>query len=58
MGWPMPEEIAIWAVEAEVVDEFGEGLSPAVAAAVDRVVEDVLVFLNAKRKGDAAHAAA
>ncbi len=50
MGWSMPGEIAIWAVEGEVVDQFGEGLSPRVAAAVDRVVEEVLGFLNAKRR--------
>ena len=42
----MPEEIAIWAVEAAIVDEFGEGLSPPVAAAVDRVVGEVLEFLE------------
>ncbi len=46
MGWTMPEEIAIWAVEGKVMDEFGEGLSPAVAASLERVVEEVLEFLN------------
>ncbi len=44
MGWTMPEEIAIWAIEAAVVDRFGEELSAPVAAAVDRVVDDVLAF--------------
>ena len=56
MGWAMPEEIAIWAVEGEVMDEFGEGLTPAVAAAVDRVVEEVLDFFNPQ--GRSARAAA
>lgn len=28
LGWTMPEEIAIWAIEGAVVDEFGDGLSP------------------------------
>ncbi len=54
MGWAMPEEIAIWAVEAKVVDEFGEGLSPPVAAAVDRVVGEVLEFLEPHRTPGAA----
>ncbi len=56
MGWTMPEEIAIWAVEGAVMDEFGEGLSPAVAASLDRVVEEVLEFLNPQ--GQSARAAA
>ncbi len=49
MGLEMPEEIAIWAVEGEVLDEFGEGLTPDIAAAAQRVVEDVLAFLKPKR---------
>lgn len=49
MGWQLPEEIAVWAVEAAVVDEFGEGLSPPVAAAVDRVVDEVLEFMKPRR---------
>ncbi len=46
LGWPMPEEIAIWAVEAAVVDRFGEALSAPVAAAATRVVGEVLAFLD------------
>jgi hydrogenase maturation protease len=46
LGWPMPSEVAIWGVEGGVVDELGEGLSPAVAAAVDRVAAQVLDFLD------------
>ncbi len=46
LGWPMPEEIAIWAIEAAVVDRFGEGLSEPVAAALPRVAGEVLRFLN------------
>ncbi len=49
MGWAMPEEIAIWAVEAAVVDEFGEGLTPPVAGAVERVVPQVLEFFEPQR---------
>ena len=49
MGLEMPGEIAIWAVEGKVLDEFGEGLTPDVAAAALRVVEDVLAFLKPRR---------
>lgn len=49
MGWQLPAEIAIWAVEAAVVDEFGEGLSPPVAAAALRVVDEVLAFMQPQR---------
>jgi hydrogenase maturation protease len=46
MGWTMPEEIAIWAVEGEEIYEFGVGLSPPVLAAVDRVAREVVDFLE------------
>lgn len=46
MGYAMPEEVAVWAVEAAEVSEFGEGLSAPVAAAVDRVVDEVISFLD------------
>jgi hydrogenase maturation protease len=46
IGWSLPEEIAVWGVEGGVVDEFGEGLSPSVLAAADRVVAEVLDFLT------------
>ncbi len=51
MGWRMPAELAIWAVEAAVADTFGEGLSPPVAAAVPRVVREVLTFLDPTLSG-------
>ncbi len=47
MGVSLPGEIAIWAVEGAVMDEFGEELTPPVAAAVDRVAGEVLEFLEA-----------
>ena len=50
MGLEMPVETAIWAVEGKVMDAFGEGLSPEVAAAVDRVVAEVLAYLNTRGK--------
>lgn len=46
MGYAMPEEVAVWAVEAAEVSEFGEGLSAPVGAAVDRVVNEVISFLD------------
>ena len=46
MGWEMPGDIAIWGIEAENAHEFGERLSPAVAAAVPQVVEYVKQFIG------------
>ncbi len=38
LQYPMPEEVIVYAIEAADVETFGEELSPAVAAAADRVV--------------------
>jgi hydrogenase maturation protease len=38
LGYPMPDDIVVYAVEAVDVETFGEELSPPVAAAADRVV--------------------
>ena len=46
LGWPLPDEIAVWAISGAIVDEFGEELSPEVAAAVPRVSTEVLRFLD------------
>lgn len=46
MGWQMPEQIAIWGIEGEVMDRFQEELSPAVLRAVDQVVNEILGFLD------------
>ena len=46
MGWPLPGRIAVWAVEGAVTNEFGEGLTPPVAAAVDTVSHEVMSFLE------------
>jgi hydrogenase maturation protease len=48
MGWEMPEKIAIWGIEGAEMGEFKEELSPPVYAAVDQVVNEVIVFLNLK----------
>jgi hydrogenase maturation protease len=38
LGYDMPEEVTVFAIEAEDVETFGEQLSPPVAAAADRVL--------------------
>lgn len=40
-GAPVPERIHLIAIEVAVLDEIGEGLTPAVEAAVPRAVETV-----------------
>ncbi len=42
LGIPMPEKVEIIGIEAEDVYEFGEDLSPAVAAAVEPVAEEII----------------
>ena len=37
LGYDMPEEVTVFAIEAEDVETFGEDLSPPVAAAAERV---------------------
>ena len=39
LGYAMPSECVVYAVEADDVETFGEELSPPVAAAADEVVE-------------------
>ena len=42
VGYDMPEEVIVFAIEVEDVETFGEELTPAVAAAAD-VVTDLVV---------------
>ncbi|MCX5795498.1 MAG: hydrogenase maturation protease [Elusimicrobia bacterium] len=46
LGLPMPREGLCFAVEAARLDEFGEGLTPAVAEAVPRVAERIRLRLS------------
>lgn len=46
LGYPIPEEILIYAVEVENILEFGEEPTPAVAAAIPEVVERILKELD------------
>ena len=39
LGYDMPEEVIVFAIEAVDVETFGEELSPPVAAAAERVLE-------------------
>jgi len=52
MGWQMPDEVAIWAVEAASVGVFHEGLSPAVAAAVEPLVRALTAFIETKQPSE------
>ena len=47
LGYPMPEEVRIVAIEAASVLEFREDMTPAVAAAVEPAVAAVLEELGA-----------
>ena len=42
VGYDMPEEVVVFAIEAEDVETFGEELTPAVATAADVVTDLVL----------------
>lgn len=39
LGYPMPETVVVYAVEAVDVETFGEELSPPVVAGAERVIE-------------------
>ncbi len=47
LGMPMPDDVTVFAVEAQDVETFGEEFSPPVAAAADRVVELVRAEVGA-----------
>jgi hydrogenase maturation protease len=47
VGYEMPGEVIVFAIEAEDVETFGEELTPAVSAAADRVLELVLTEVGA-----------
>ena len=47
LGLPLPEEVAIWAIEAGDVETFSEDLTEPVKAAVPKVVQSVLCQIEA-----------
>ena len=53
MGARLPEQVVVVAVEAGGSLDFAEDLSPAVAAAVPRAVEQVLAAIRAHRPSNA-----
>jgi hydrogenase maturation protease len=42
MGMTLPSDIVIYAISVENISDFGDGLTPAVAASVPKVVADIL----------------
>jgi len=48
MGYQIPEQFSIYAVEVENILEFSETPTPAVAAAIPKVVEQIIHELNLK----------
>lgn len=48
MDWDMPADVAIWGIEAGHLGDFGEELSPAVADGAQRVIHEVILFLDAE----------
>ena len=44
---PMPEDVTVFAVEAEDVETFGEEFSPPVAAAAEKVIDLVRAEVGA-----------
>jgi hydrogenase maturation protease len=47
LGYDMPAEVTVFAIEAHDVETFGEELSPPVAAAADRLLEQLVAELGA-----------
>jgi len=50
LGWPMPEDVAIVAIEAEDAANFGSDLTPAVAEAIPAASKIVLELLDKRRE--------
>lgn len=46
LGWEMPSDVAIWAIEASVTERFGERLSREVGDAADEVVDLVRQYVD------------
>lgn len=50
LGWPMPREVAIFAIEGAVFDRFDTRLTPAVAAAVEGIVALVAAQIERRQR--------
>lgn len=56
LGWPMPQDVTIVAIEAGDVSNFGDDLTPDVARAIPVAMEKINCLLNGKvRELGAAH---
>lgn len=47
LGYPMPDEVVVYAIEAIDIETFGEELSPPVAEAAERVLGMIVAELGA-----------
>lgn len=50
LGWPMPEDVTIVAIEAEDVTSFGDDLTPAVAKAVPAALKIILELFDGQHE--------
>lgn len=50
LGWPMPEDVTIVAIEAEDLTSFGDDLTPAVAKAVPTALKIILELLDGQHE--------
>ena len=50
IGWPMPEDVVIVAIEAEDTANFGDDLTPRVAEALPSALQTVLELLDKQRE--------
>ena len=50
LGWPMPEDVAIVAIEAEDAANFGDDLTPNVAEAIPAALKMVLELLDTQHE--------
>ena len=50
LGWPMPEDVTIVAIEAGDATSFGEDLTPAVEKAIPVALEKILYLLESRQE--------
>lgn len=50
LGWPMPEDVTIVAIEAEDATSFGEDLTPAVEKAIPVALDKILHLLESRQE--------
>jgi len=50
LGWPIPDDVTIVAIEAEDLTSFGDDLTPAVAKAVPAALKIILGLLDERQE--------